>query len=78
MSDKMRYLTVAECAAFGGFGDQNEGTPTLVKDGKVHRANIYTTHVSGWREPRPIEHGSRTYGNLVAAIDRGEVIVGAP
>lgn len=78
MRDIMRYLTVAECAAFGGFGDQNEVTPTLVKDAKVHSANIYTTHVNGWREPRPIEHGSRTYGRLVAAIDSGEVIVGAP
>ena len=69
----VRYLTVEECARFGPSGHQNEVTPKAVYGGKVHSVNIYTQHASGWREPRTIPHGHRTYARLVAAIDKGEV-----
>lgn len=68
-----RYLTVDECARFGPPGDKDEVTPRAVYGGKVHSVYIYTQHVSGWREPRPIPHGHRTYTRLVEAIDNGAV-----
>lgn len=68
-----RYLTEAECARFGGHGHQNECTPVKVEGGRVLSLHIYTQHASGYREPRLIEHGHRTYGRLVDAIERGEV-----
>lgn len=68
-----RYLTVEECARFGPHGHQNEVTPLTVINGEVRDVLIYTTHVSGWREGRPIPHGHRTYTRLVQAVDSGEV-----
>lgn len=68
-----RYLTVAECARFGPPGHKDEVTPYAVYGGNVHSVLIYTGHVSGWREPRTIPHGHRTYARLVQAIDTGEV-----
>ena len=66
----MRFLTVAECDAFGPPGHRNEVTPVRVDPaGNVLTVAIYTQHASGWREDRSIPHGHRTYGRLVEAAD---------
>lgn len=72
----MRYLSETECRAFGPAGHQNEVKPVVVgPKGRVMAAYIYTSHMSGSREPRMISHGDHTYGKLVEAIDSGEVKV---
>lgn len=64
----MRYLTVAECRAFGEPGTQNETTPVLEGD-TVIAVIIYTQHASGTREGRRRDHGHPTYGRMVEAAD---------
>lgn len=63
-----RYLTKAECRAFGPPGSQNEVTP-VVEDGKVTAVIVYTTHVTGTREGRTRPYGHPTYRRLVEAAD---------
>ncbi len=67
-----RYLTVAECEAFGPPGSPDEVTPVAFDaDGRnVRSVLIYTTHISGSREARERKHGSPTYARLVHAADK--------
>lgn len=70
----MRYLTCEECRRFGAAGTQNEVTPGVRNDkGECLSVYVFTQHISGWREPISVLHGSPTYGRLVEAIDKGEV-----